>query len=125
MDELKERLTEDNNRYGDSLQCITDHKQFKMVCLKKDVLYTALVTMKMVQRDILRLLLSNRYGLANSSHSIKCMFTDRTSLQLIASSSAGVTTTWAKEYVKLSLLVLQLPSDKLFLWRATFILDLK
>jgi len=39
---------EDNNGDRDSFECITDHEQFKMVCLNKDILYTALITMKMV-----------------------------------------------------------------------------
>ena len=57
MEGIDKRLTE----HGGSLQCITDHKQFKVVCLNKDVLYTALVTMKSVRDDSLRLPLANRY----------------------------------------------------------------
>ena len=45
INELKEHLMEHS---GDNLECVTDHKQFMVVCLNKDVLYTALVTMKMV-----------------------------------------------------------------------------
>jgi len=75
MDGLKKCVAEDNNGDEDSLECFTDHEQFKVVCLNKDILYTALVTMKMVQRNTLRLPLSNRYRLANSSHLMKCVFT--------------------------------------------------
>ena len=57
MEGIVEQLTED----GGSLQCIMDHEQFKVVCLNKDVLYTALVTMKAVRGDTLRLPLTNRY----------------------------------------------------------------
>jgi len=42
---------------------ITDHEQFKVVCLNKEVLYTALVTMKSVRGDPLRLPLVHRYGI--------------------------------------------------------------
>ena len=42
MEGIADRLTDD----GASLQCITDHEQFKVVCLNKDILYTALVMMK-------------------------------------------------------------------------------
>ena len=57
MEGIDERLTE--HRGG--LQCITDHEQFKVVCLNKDVLYTALVTVKSVCSDSLRLTMANRY----------------------------------------------------------------
>ena len=56
MEGIDERLTE----HGGGLQCIKDHEQFKVVCLNKDVLYTALVTMKSVRGDSLRLPLANR-----------------------------------------------------------------
>ena len=52
MDELEERLTK-----------YTDHEQFNMVCLNNNVLYTAMVTMKMVRGDSLRLPLSNSHRL--------------------------------------------------------------
>ena len=42
----------------DNLECSTDHKQVKVVCLSENILYTALVTMKMVQGDSLCLPLS-------------------------------------------------------------------
>jgi len=54
---------------------------------------------------------------------MKYVVTGCTSLQLITSSFTGITTTWAKEYIKQSFLVLWLSSDELFLRRATFILD--
>jgi len=57
MEGMVERLMED----GGSLQCITDREQFKVVCLNKDVLYTALVTIKTVRGDTLRIPLANRY----------------------------------------------------------------
>ena len=34
---------------NESYQCITDHEQFKVVCLTNDVLYTALVMMNTVR----------------------------------------------------------------------------
>ena len=60
MDELEERLMKYSR---DSLMCITDHEQFNMVCLNNNVLYTAMVTMKMVRGDSLRLPLYNSYRL--------------------------------------------------------------
>ena len=56
MEGIDERLKE----HRGSLQCITAHEQFKVVCPNKDVLYTALVTMKSVRGDSLRLPLANR-----------------------------------------------------------------
>ena len=44
----------------ESHQFITDHEQFKVVCLNKDVLYTALVMMNMVRGDPVSLPLPNR-----------------------------------------------------------------
>ena len=63
MEEIADRLKDD----GASLQCITDHKQFKVVCLNKDVLYTALVMMKLVRGDTLCLPLANRYCMAKAN----------------------------------------------------------
>ena len=57
MEGIDKRLTE----HGGGLQCIMDHEQFKVVCLNKDILYTALVTMKSVRGDSLRLPLANRH----------------------------------------------------------------
>ena len=45
---------------NESHQCITDHKQFKVVCLNKDVVYTALVMMNTIRGDPVSLLLPNR-----------------------------------------------------------------
>ena len=47
---------------NESYQYITDHKQFNVVCLNKDVLYTALVMMNMTRGDPLSILLLNRYS---------------------------------------------------------------
>ena len=44
----------------ESYQHITDHNQFKVVCLNKDVLFTALVTMNTIRGDPVSLLLPNR-----------------------------------------------------------------
>ena len=55
VEAVEEKLTE-----GNDLNCITNSKQFKIVCLNKEVLYTALVTMKTVRGDPLHLPLSNR-----------------------------------------------------------------
>jgi len=67
MEGIVERLTEDRR----SLQCITDHEQFKVVCLNKNVLYTVLVTMKAVRGDTLHLPLAN--GLA-STYFLHCRY---------------------------------------------------
>ena len=45
MEAVEERLSEEND-----LNCITNSEQFKIVCLNREVLYTALVTMKTVRR---------------------------------------------------------------------------
>ena len=45
---------------NESHQCITDHEQFKVVCLNKDVLYTALVMMNTIRGDPVSLPLPNR-----------------------------------------------------------------
>ena len=42
--------------------CITEHEQFKVVRLNKDVLYTALVMMNTIGGDPLTLPLPNRYA---------------------------------------------------------------
>ena len=42
------------------INCITEHEQFKVVCLNKDVLYTALVMMNTIRGDPLTLPLPNR-----------------------------------------------------------------
>ena len=55
MDTVKELLSEEESDLR-----ITTNEQFKIVCLNKDVLYTALVTMKTVRGDALHLPLSNR-----------------------------------------------------------------
>ena len=45
---------------NESLQCITDHEQFKVVCLNKDVLYIALVIMNTIRGDPVSLPLPNK-----------------------------------------------------------------
>ena len=45
---------------NESHQCITDHEQFKVVCLNKDVLYTAFVMMNTIRGDPVSLPLPNR-----------------------------------------------------------------
>ena len=56
MEGVVERVAE-----NESHQCIKDHKQFKVVCLNKDILYTALVMMNMIRGDPVSLPLPNRY----------------------------------------------------------------
>ena len=55
MESLQERLMEREN-----LDCITSHDQFPIVCLNKDVLYTALVMINRERHEPVRLPLSNR-----------------------------------------------------------------
>ena len=57
MEGVVERVAE-----NESHQCITDHEQFKAVCLSKDVLYTAFVMMNTITRrgDPVSLPLPNR-----------------------------------------------------------------
>ena len=55
MEGVVERVAE-----NESHQCITDHEQFKVVCLNKDVLYTALVMMNTIRGDPVSLPLPNR-----------------------------------------------------------------
>ena len=45
---------------NESHQCIMDHEQFKVVCLNKDVLYTALVMMNTIRGDLVSLPLPSR-----------------------------------------------------------------
>ena len=45
----------------EEINCITSHNQFSVVCLNKDVLYTALVMMNRERCEPVRLPLSNRY----------------------------------------------------------------
>ena len=45
---------------NESHQCITDHEQFKVVCLNIDVLYTVLVMMNRIRGDPVSLPLRNR-----------------------------------------------------------------
>lgn len=56
MDAVHERLVE-----REEINCITSHDQFSVVCLNKDVLYTALVMMNRERCEPVRLPLSNRY----------------------------------------------------------------
>ena len=44
-----------------SVTCITEVEQFKVACLDKDVLYTALVTMHTVRGDVVELPIGNRF----------------------------------------------------------------
>ena len=57
MDSVQERLIEQGE-----IECITSHEQFAVVCLNKDVLYTALVMINNERREPTRLPLSNRYN---------------------------------------------------------------
>ena len=56
MDAVHERLVEQ-----EEINCITSHDQFSVVCLNKDVLYTALVMMNRERCESMQLPLSNRY----------------------------------------------------------------
>ena len=56
MDAVHERLME-----REEINCITNHDQFSVVCLNKDVLYTASVMMNRERCEPVRLPLSNRY----------------------------------------------------------------
>ena len=47
-------------RFEESGSCVTSIESFKTVCLDKDVLYTALVTMYTVQGDKVKKPISNR-----------------------------------------------------------------
>ena len=57
MEGVSERMAE-NEIYN----YITEHEQFKVVCLNEDVLYTALVMMNTIRGDPLTLPLPNRYA---------------------------------------------------------------
>ena len=54
MEGVSERMAESE------INCITEHEQFKVVCLNKDVLYIALVMMNTIRGDPLTLPLPNR-----------------------------------------------------------------
>ena len=76
MESAVERIAENESYY-----CITDHEQFKILCLNKDVLYTALVMMNTVRGDPISLPLPNRYVIAlklpscaNYLYIIICMY---------------------------------------------------
>ena len=56
MDSVQERLME-----REGMDCITNHDQFAIVCLNKDVLYTALVMINRERSKRVRLPLSNRH----------------------------------------------------------------
>ena len=56
MDNTQERLME-----WEEIGCITNHDQFAVVCLNKDVLYTGLVMINRERSEPVRLPLSNRY----------------------------------------------------------------
>ena len=45
---------------GSESACITQVEQFKVVCLNKDILYTALVTMHTVRGDVFEVPITNR-----------------------------------------------------------------
>ena len=57
MEGVSEHMAE-NEIYN----CITEHEQFKVACLNKDILCTALVMMITIRGDPLTLPLSNRYA---------------------------------------------------------------
>ena len=48
----------DNVKYS----CITEYEQFRVLCLNKDVLFTALIMMNTIGGDLLNLPLPNRYA---------------------------------------------------------------
>ena len=54
MEGISKRIAESE------INCITEHERFKVVCLNKDVLYTALVMMNTIRGDPLTLPLPNR-----------------------------------------------------------------
>ena len=58
MDSVQEQLMEQ-----EEIGCITSHDQFAIVCLNKDVLYTALVMINRERSEPVCLSLSNRYAL--------------------------------------------------------------
>ena len=55
-----QELQELEERFEDSGVCVTNLEAFKIVCLDKDVLYTALVTMHTVRGDEVKKPISNR-----------------------------------------------------------------
>ena len=87
------------------MKAITDHEQFKVVCLNKDVLYTALVMMNTIRKftatqQVIIAIMSCSY--------IKhyAYFIDRTDWQPVDSLFTGHSKNLAKEPEKLYLLVL-------------------
>ena len=56
----KELETSCERLEGSESTCITEVEQFKVVCLEKDVLYTALVTMHTVRGDAFEVPITNR-----------------------------------------------------------------
>ena len=51
IEEVAEQLEDEERLEGEDNTCITNLEQFKTVCLDKDVLYTALVTMLTVRGE--------------------------------------------------------------------------
>ena len=62
----------------DKISCITNHDQFSVVCINKDVLYTALVMINRERCEPMRLPLSNRYAIRVIKNAIhECVIVDR------------------------------------------------
>ena len=66
MDNVQERLMEQ-----EEIGCITNHDQFAVVCLNKEVLYTALVMINRERSEPVRLPLSNRH-VDYVMHKVEC-----------------------------------------------------
>ena len=93
MDSMHERLVE-----RDEISCITSHSQFSVVCLNKDVLYTALV---MINREPVQLPLSNRYARVIKNLIHECIIVDRaqTDWLHIDSLFTGHIVGWVEGYI--------------------------
>ena len=104
MDSVYERLVEQ-----DDICCITNHDQFSVVCLNKDVLYTALVMINRERCEPVRLPLSNRYVCCKGNRECNprvLLSTENTDWLHIDNLFTGHIVGWVEGYVGLSLLVL-------------------
>ena len=99
----------------EGIGCITSHDQFAIVCLNKDVLYTALVMINRERSEPVRLPLSNRYVLviyngANNAvyllNALVLSLIDLIGWLHTGSSSTGPTVGWVEGYAELFLHVL-------------------
>ena len=74
IDSVHERLVERNE-----VSCITNHNRFSVVCLNKDVFYTALVMINRERCEPMQLPLSSRFAIRAIENVIhKCVIVDRT-----------------------------------------------